>query len=500
MGNSSENQSLEDIGKKANQQSPSSFISSSSINLNNSTLVSLNNNDPENDYKKINQIGEGQFGSVFEVKNRITEMVRAMKTVKKHSGHDESEIINEAKILTSMDHPCIIKIFEFYSNEETYSIIMEYCKEGSLLKEIDKSGPFDESCTAYIMYQLFFAINYYNNMQIIHRDIKPENILIYNKNKETKYPNIKICDFGMSKIVEKNTFQKQVMGSLYYIAPEVLEKNYNEKCDLWSCGVIMYLLLTKKIPFDGAFNDEVIEKIKKGEYDKTPLEKYSSNCKDLLQKLLTIDVSKRIPVQECLNHPWIKEHNSKELYNKILDEGITLKFLNNLKKYKKSSILQETALAFLVHNFPQMKDVINASKLFNQIDTNDDGKITQEELYLGLKKRLKTDSLKDDVKNIFQSLDMNNDGFIEYEEFVRAAVSKEKFMGENVLKFGFRFFDKDNSGKITLNEIETVFKNSIDDKENMDKAFNKIISEVDIDNDGKISYEEFAKVMKKLIQ
>ena len=130
---------------------------------------------------------------------------------------------------------------------------------------------------------------------------------------------------------------------------------------------------------------------------------------------------------------------------------------------------------------------------------NGNGKITGEELYLGLKKRLNSDTLIEDVKNIFSNLDMNNDGYIEYEEFVRASVSKEKFMGENVLKFAFRYFDKDDSGKITFKEIETVFKNSVTDKEHMEEALNKIIFEVDINRDGKISFEEFSKVMKKML-
>ena len=502
MGNTADNETLEDIGKKANQQSPSTFIYTSVINLTNSTIIGENNDDPENDYKKLNKLGQGQYGTVFEVKHRITDIIRAMKIVKKntkHSPEEEGEILNETKILKTMDHPNIVKIFEFYSNDENYSIIMENCKEGSLYNEIMKSGPFDEKYTAYVMYQLFFAINYYNGMHLIHRDLKPENILISSKNKENNYPNIKICDFGMSKIVENQDIQNKVVGSLYYVAPEVLNKNYNEKCDIWSCGVIMYFLLTKKVPFYSSYNHEVIEQIRKGEYDKTLLEKLSPNALDLLQKLLTLDVNKRITVQECLKHPWIKEFNCKELYNKILDEKITLRLLTNLKKYKKNSILQETALAFLIHNFPQMKDVVNACKLFNQIDLNGDGRITGKELYLGLKERLNTDSLENDVRNIFANLDMNGDGFIEYGEFVRAAVSKEKFMGENVLKFAFRFFDKDNSGKITFKEIETVFKNSVKDKEHMEESLNKIIFEVDINRDGKISFEEFARVMKKML-
>ena len=503
MGNESP-ETLQEIGAKANQKSPDSFINTSIINLTNSTLIGQNNSDPENDYKKIQQLGQGTYGSVFEIKNRITDIIRAMKIVKKkskRSAEEEKEILNEENILRTMDHPNIVKIFEFYSNDENYCIIMEHCKGGSLFKEIMTNGPFDETYTAYVLYQLFSAIHYYNSLNIIHRDLKPENVLIANKNKTNNYPNIKICDFGMSKIVEKQSMQNKVVGSLYYVAPEVLNKNYNEKCDLWSCGVIMYFLLTKKVPFSGTFNDEIIEKIKKGVYDtkSPPLDKLSQNALDLLQKLLTLDVNKRITIQEALNHPWLKEQNAKELYNNILDEKIAQKLLNNLKKYKKNSIIQETALAYLVHNFPQMKDVINACKLFNQIDLNGDGKITGEELYLGLKQRLNSDSLLEDVKSIFSNLDMNNDGYIEYEEFVRAAVSKEKFMGENVLKFAFRFFDKDNSGKIDIKEIETVFKDSIIDKQHMEESLNKIIFEVDKNRDGKISFEEFSKVMKKML-
>ena len=131
---------------------------------------------------------------------------------------------------------------------------------------------------------------------------------------------------------------------------------------------------------------------------------------------------------------------------------------------------------------------------------NGDGKITEEELYKGLSQKIKSNSLREDVKEIYQKLDMDSDGYIEYEEFVRAAVSKEKFLGDNVLKFAFRFFDKDNSGKITADEIERIFKKGVTDKENVEKSLKNIINEVDLDRDGKISFDEFAKVMKKMLE
>jgi calcium-dependent protein kinase len=498
------NKDLQEIGRKANKQSPDTFINTSIIKLTNSTIIGDCKVDAERDYKKLLVLGEGPFSIVYEAQNRITDIMRAMKIIEKNKKNlkDEKEIINEINILKTMDHPNIVKIFEFYSNEKNYSIIMEYCKEGKLLTEIRNLAPFNEKYTAYVMYQLFSAINYCHNMNIIHRDIKPENILIVSKNKRNNFPNVKIGDFGMSKVIQKNVLENKIVGSIYYVAPEVIQQKYNQKCDIWSCGVIMYVLLTKKPPFGGDTSEEIIEKIKKGVFDMTspPFNKISSSAKDLLQKLLTLDIKKRISAQEALCHPWFKEQQSKQLYNEILNEKVVEKLLNNLKNYKKNSIIQETALAYLVHNFPQMKDVINSCKLFNQIDLNEDGKITEHELYKGLIKRIKSDTLEEDVRKIYKTLDMDDDGYIEYEEFVRAAVSKEKFMGDNVLRFAFRFFDKDNSGVITLKEIEDVFKKSVTDKNNVERALKKIISEVDINNDGAISFDEFTQVMKKMLE
>ena len=500
----STDENLQEIGIKANQQSPNSFINTSVIKLTNSTIVGDCKKDAERDYKKLQILGEGSFSIVYEAQNRITDIMRAMKIIKKdkQNSDDDKEIINEINILKTMDHPNIVKIFEFYSNEQSYSIIMEYCKGGKLFTEIRNLAPFDENYTAYVMYQIFSAINYCHQMNIIHRDLKPENILIVNRNKTNNYPNIKICDFGMSKVVEKNSLQNKMLGSIHYIAPEVIKKKYNEKCDIWSCGVIMYVLLSKRPPFGGEYYDEILEKIEEGTYDleSAPFDKLSKNCLDLLQKLLCKDINERISAQEALEHPWFKDNKSKELFNEIFDKKVMEKLLNNLKKYKKNSIIQETALAYLVHNFPQMKEVINACKLFNQIDLNGDGKISEDELYKALCTKIESDTLEEDIKKIYKNLDMNDDGYIEYGEFVRAAVSKEKFMGDNVLKFAFRFFDKDNSGKITFEEIEKVFKNSVTDKNNIEEALNKIIFEVDLNRDGKISFEEFSRVMNKMLE
>ena len=500
---SNKGQTFKEIGERANKENPNTFKYSTTINLTNDIIVSHSKADPGLDYKKLNFLGEGSFAAVYKVQNRITDSIRAMKIINKSatcSEEDDKEIFNEINILRTLDHPNILKIFEFYSNKESYSLVTELCSGGELFQEIVEKGPFNEKYSAYVIYQILSAINYCHNMKIIHRDLKPENILIVDRDKN-QYPRIKICDFGTSKMFEKGAVQRKLVGSSYYIAPEVLKKHYDEKCDIWSCGVILYILLSGRPPFGGENDKEIMQRVALGKYDlqSDPFNKISGSCIDLIQKLLIMDPKKRISAEEALKHSWFKANKSKELFNQIKDESTLKKLIANLKAYRRDSIIQETALAYLVHNFPQMKDVVNACKLFNQIDLNGDGKITGEELYLGLKKRLNSDTLIEDVKNIFSNLDMNNDGYIEYEEFVRASVSKEKFMGENVLKFAFRYFDKDDSGKITFKEIETVFKNSVTDKEHMEEALNKMIFEVDINRDGKISFEEFSKVMKKML-
>ena len=351
------------------------------------------------------------------------------------------------------------------------------------------------------MYQIFSAVNYCHKMHIVHRDLKPENILIVEKDAEG-LPLIKICDFGTSKIFEKGAVERKLVGSSYYIAPEVLKKHYNEKCDIWSCGVIMYILLSARPPFGGEDDNDIMERVSYGKYDleSPPFNKLSKNSLDLIQRLLTMDPDQRISAEQALNHPWFKEFKSQELYNRINDRDTIKSLISNLKRYKRTSIIQETALAYLVHNFPQIKDVVNACKLFNQIDKSGDGKITKDELYRGLGERYKSDTLQQDVDEIYKNLDMDNNGYIGYEEFVRASVSKDYFVKDNVLRFAFRYFDKDGSGEITFDEIEELFAQSINDKNKIRETLNNIIKEVDVNNDGKINFDEFSKVMKQMLK
>ena len=247
-------------------------------------LISEADRDPLKDYEEKKLLGEGSYGKVFLVGHKITGATRAMKVIQKVEEIDENnvlEILNEINVLKKIDHPNIIKIFEFYIQNDNYYLITEYCGGGELFELVNDTH-FTESQVAYVMYQLFSAINYCHKMKIIHRDLKPENILLTKNN--NNYLDVKICDFGTSQIFKKGDIQKETIGSLYYVAPEVLKKKYNFKCDLWSCGVIMYILLTRKLPFAGRTDEEIITNIIYSKYNEKRLENCSEEAQELVSK------------------------------------------------------------------------------------------------------------------------------------------------------------------------------------------------------------------------
>ena len=477
---------------------------SNTIKISNNILINRLKTDPMSEYTKIKELGSGTFAKVLLVKHNITGVIRAMKVIKKKISRktqqtNESEVINEVGVLMKMDHPNIIKIFEFYHNKDCYYLITEYCGGGELFDKIAKSKTLlSEIQSAYIMYQILSAISYCHKMKIIHRDLKPENVLI--KQDEKGFYRVKICDFGTSQVFKFGDIQTKLVGSAYYIAPEVITKKYNSKCDLWSCGVIMFVLLTRKAPFGGRNDKQILENVLHGQYKKELLEEYSPYAIDLISKLLERDISKRLNAEMALQHRWFQVYKCKEILNDIQDKDKIKKFIENLKNYHCGSIIQETALAFLVHNYPDLDEIVNACKLFSRIDKKGNGRINSEELYNGLNEIIKRPNLKDDTNKIFENLDVNQTNYIDYEQFVRAAIDKSVFLTEDALKLSFNFFDKEEKGEITFDSIAKIFGDSIKDKCNVDEELRKVIKEVSKGDEEKIDYQLFCDLMRNVLK
>lgn len=222
----------------------------------------------ENNYIFEKIINSDHTGLVRLASHKISGQKRAIKTIQKDTISNDMKLrarfFTEVDILRSADHPNIIRLYEFYEDITHFHLVTEYVPGGELFDYIIKSKMLSEPIAAHFMRQLLSAVAYCHSNNIVHRDLKPENLLI---DVQSVGATLKVIDFGLSAFLEssKEKLTKK-FGTSYYMAPEVLRKDYNEKCDIWSCGVILYILLSGKQPFNGISSRQIVRRVQQGQF------------------------------------------------------------------------------------------------------------------------------------------------------------------------------------------------------------------------------------------
>ena len=438
-------------------------------------------------YDVVKQLGKGGYGKVYEVKNKKTGELRACKHLSKLNIKNLDKFRREIEILKKMDHPNIIRIYEVYESERSLYIVMEECKGGEIfdriIEHIQNKQMYSEKDAAIIFQQLMSCIQYCHNQNICHRDLKPENILYLNAGSE-KNNRIKIIDFGLSQASDR---LKTKVGTAYYVSPEILKGNYTQLCDIWSAGVILYILLSGDPPFNGANDSAIYNKIAEMRYTfpESKWKNVSNDAKDLICHML-VPEKERFNAEQVLAHKWFQNANEAPLSE--IDFNAHNLFMN----FVNGSMIKKMGLMFIATRLDE-NEINNLKKVFSSFDTGKDGQISYEEFKQGLM-GLKSNKIKEeDVKSLFDKIDVDKNGKIDYTEFIAATIDEANYNKKERLLEAFDSFDKDGSGQISKGELlETLNAEKCQEKE-----IEKFIKAVDQDGNGKISREEFMKLMEK---
>ena len=446
----------------------------------------------EQHYRFIKQLGAGSFGKVYEAEHIATSQRRAVKEIIKSPGSHEqqSQFLSEVSILSTLDHPNIVRVYELFETAEKYYIAMELVVGGELFDFLSQNRQLSEPVAARIMAQVLGAVWYCHQHKIVHRDLKPENLLL------EKMPNshvdiaIKIIDFGTSCLMSPDNKLQQRIGTAYYIAPEVLGMEYTEKCDIWSCGVMLFVLLCGYPPFNGRTNMEVMSKVRLGQFafEGESWAPISDEAKSLIRRMLTKNYENRPTAEDCLKDPWLKKHQTAVSLSSVA----VMKSLNNLRTFYIDNKLRRTVIAFIAARLLSSEATSELAAAFKALDVNHDGRLSREEMLTGYASIMPEEEAREVVEQVLLAADMDGSGFIDFTEFVAGSMSPKVLLSKRRLEQAFKSLDTDGSGAITLAELRSGLG-----LEHNPELWEKLASEVDQNGDGEIDLQEFTKMMMK---
>ena len=467
------------------------------------TTTSSLQKDINNIYKFKEVLGKGSFGVVrtgYRIKEISPHKIYAIKSIDKTkiSQRDIDNLEKEIDIISSLDHPNIARFYETFHDERYFHIVTELCRGKELTKLLKQNGgKLNERKCRIIIMKILHAINYCHSHGIVHCDLKPDNIIFESPNEEEENEDIlnlldlKLLDFGLSSRIKKNEKLNNTVGTAYFIAPETIKGEYDEKCDVWSIGVILYYILSGKFPFTGNSNFEIFEKIQKSEpVFKNLFKDISQNAIDFIKKCLVKNPNERPSAKECLSHPWL-EPIFKHIHSDVfLKDNLILNFTS----YHKCPQLKKLILKYLVNNMGHT-ELGPYKSAFYAFDFKNQGIVTKTDIKK-IFNLYNVDTTETQIKNIMSICDEPSNSFLTYSEFICCCINIGDVLTPEKLINTFLFFDLDNNLLIDSNDLKNTLLRCGRDVINQ-KDIEKIILEATKETDNKININQFINLYKE---
>ncbi|KAF5179727.1 Calcium-dependent protein kinase [Thalictrum thalictroides] len=443
----------------------------------------------EEKYMVDRELGRGEFGVTYLCINRDTRELLACKSISKRklrTSVDVEDVRREVAIMKHLpENSNIVTLREACEDENAVHLVMELCEGGELFDRIVARGHYTERAAAAVTRTIMEVVQVCHKHGVIHRDLKPENFLFANKKENSP---LKAIDFGLSIFFKPGERFSEIVGSPYYMAPEVLKRNYGPEIDIWSAGVILYILLCGVPPFWAESEQGVAQAILRGliDFKRDPWPSVSESAKNLVRQMLEPDPKLRLTAKQVLEHPWIQ--NAKKAPNVSLGDVVK----SRLKQFSVMNRFKRKALRVIADHL-SIGQVDDIEEMFKKIDTDHDGMVSIEELKAGLH-NFATQLAEPELQMLIEAVDTNGKGNLDYEEFVAVSLHLQRMANDEHLHKAFAYFDKNDNGYIELEELQSALME--DGAADFVDVANDIFQEVDTDKDGKISYDEFAAMMK----
>lgn len=389
------------------------------------------------------------------------------------SNERRQELAAEAEIFLGMDHPYVARLVDAYESDEQLVLIMECLTGGDIFRRTEEKRFTDREAASAVR-QMVVALNYLHTHGIVHRDIKLENFL-YDSPGSSQ---LKLIDFGLSKVLDPDMKMSLSCGTLSYMAPEVLQRSYTSQCDLWSLGVASFVLVFGYMPFSGSEKRQVQNiKAAKFQVKKRAFAEASPDARDFVHSLLVADPDVRLTAEKALEHTWLADN--ADVAGTAMDAGV----VDALSSFGQLSAFRRAGLMMVAWSL-SIEECAKVSQEFLKMDLGHSGAIQSSEFKQVLEEQFQIAGHR--AEEIFQALDFNGDQEIRYSNFIAATASLQIRLHDDHLKAAFRRFDVEGTGFVTLSNLQDVLGESFGGQEVC-----TMLKEVSTSQDGSISRDEF---------